>query len=131
MEWINIYGLAIIAIIMLPNIIYAVKCKDGFINKWNNKIVEAVEQIGRFSCFGFMIISVCSITVRRTVIASKPENQALSCLGCFSLKQPPVLPGEIKSFSNRLKYITSKWYNRKGLVTALLLKPIGGYKHEK
>ena len=35
MEWINIYGLAIIAIIMLPNIIYAVKCKDGFINKWN------------------------------------------------------------------------------------------------
>ena len=80
MEWISIYGLAIIAIIMVPNIIYAVKCKDGFINKWNNKIVEAVEQIGRFSCFGFMIISVCSITVRRTVIASKPENQALSCL---------------------------------------------------
>lgn len=58
MEWINIYGFVFIAIIMVPNIIYAVKCKDGFINKWNNKLVEAVEQIGRISCFGFMIINI-------------------------------------------------------------------------
>ena len=27
-------------------------------NKWNNKSVETVEQIGRFGCFGFMIINI-------------------------------------------------------------------------
>lgn len=58
MEWINVFGAVFIAIIMIPNIIYALKCKDGFENKWNNKGVEIAEQIGRFGCFGFMIINI-------------------------------------------------------------------------
>ena len=58
MSWFNIFGLIIVAIIMIPNIIFAVKCKDGFVNKWNNKGVETAEQIGRFGCFGFMIINI-------------------------------------------------------------------------
>ena len=43
---------------MIPNIIFAVKCKDGFENKRSNKFVEITEQIGRFGCFGFMIINI-------------------------------------------------------------------------
>ena len=58
MEYINIIGLIFIIIIMLPNIIYAIKCKDGFTNRWKNKTVEFFEQIGRFGCFGFMIINI-------------------------------------------------------------------------
>lgn len=58
MEWINVFGLAFIFVIMIPNIIFAIKCKDGFANKWNNKFVEAIEQVGRFGCFGFMIIQI-------------------------------------------------------------------------
>lgn len=58
MEWINIFGTAFIMIIMVPNIIYALKCKEGFENKWNNKGVEMIEQIGRFGCFGFMVINI-------------------------------------------------------------------------
>ena len=58
MEWINVFGLAFIFVIMIPNIIFAIKCKDGFANKWNNKFVEALEQVGRFGCFGFMIIQI-------------------------------------------------------------------------
>lgn len=58
MEWINIFGTIFIMIIMIPNIIYAVKFKDGFENKWNSKGVEIVEQIGRFGCFGFMVIHI-------------------------------------------------------------------------
>ena len=58
MEWINILGLVFIVIIMIPNIVFAIKCKDGFENKWNNKSVEIVEQIGRFGCFGFMVINI-------------------------------------------------------------------------
>ena len=58
MDWFNIFGLIFIVIIMIPNIIYAIKCKDGFANKWQNKTVELLEQIGRFGCFGFMIINI-------------------------------------------------------------------------
>ena len=58
MEWLNVFGLVMVAVIMIPNILFAMKCKDGFVNKWNNKFVETVEQIGRFGCFGFMIISI-------------------------------------------------------------------------
>ena len=59
--WINIYGLLFIAIIMIPNIIFAIKCKDGFINKYDNKTIETLEQIGRFGSFIFMIIHDVSI----------------------------------------------------------------------
>lgn len=58
MEWFNVFGLFFIVVVMIPNIIFAIKCKDGFANKWENKYVEAIEQIGRFGCFGFMIINI-------------------------------------------------------------------------
>ena len=58
MECINVFGLIFMVIIMIPNIIYALKYKDGFENKWENKSIENVEQIGRFGCFGFMIINI-------------------------------------------------------------------------
>lgn len=58
MEWLNVFGLVMVAVIMIPNILFAMKCKDGFVNKWNSKSVETVEQIGRFGCFGFMIINI-------------------------------------------------------------------------
>lgn len=54
----NEYGLLIILVFMIPNILFAIKCKGGFDNKWNSKPIELMEQIGRFGCFGFMIINV-------------------------------------------------------------------------
>ena len=58
MDWLNIFGLIMIAVIMIPNIIFAIRCKDAFENKWSNKIVEVAEQIGRFGCLAFMIVNV-------------------------------------------------------------------------
>ena len=58
MEWFNVFGLAFIVVIMIPNIVFAVRCKDGFENGWRNKAIEIVEQIGRFGCFGFMIFNI-------------------------------------------------------------------------
>ena len=58
MEWFNPFGLVFITIIMIPNIVFAIRCKDGFTNNYRNKTVELVEQIGRFGCFGFMIFNV-------------------------------------------------------------------------
>ena len=34
MEWFNVFGLIFIAVIMIPNVVFAIKCKDGFDNKW-------------------------------------------------------------------------------------------------
>ena len=58
MKFFNIFGLIFVFIIMIPNIVFAVKCKDGFENKQINKAVEIAEQIGRFGCFGFMIFNL-------------------------------------------------------------------------
>lgn len=58
MNWINIYGLVFMAVIMIPNIIFAINNKDGFQNLWSNKLVETLEQIGRFSCFGLMVLII-------------------------------------------------------------------------
>ena len=43
---------------MIPNVIFALKCKDGFENRWENKAVEVLEQIGRYGCFAFMVINI-------------------------------------------------------------------------
>lgn len=58
MGWINIFGLVFMVIIMIPNVIFALKCKDGFENKWENKFIEVLEQIGRYGCFAFMVINI-------------------------------------------------------------------------
>lgn len=58
MEWFNLFGLIFVAVILIPNIIFAAKCKDGFENKYKNKFIEIIEQTGRFGCFGFMIFNI-------------------------------------------------------------------------
>ena len=58
MEWFNVFGLLFIAAIMIPNIIFAVKHKDAFENRNQNKAIEIIEQIGRFGCFAFMIFNI-------------------------------------------------------------------------
>nr|WP_330381163.1 hypothetical protein [Agathobacter rectalis] len=63
MEWFNVFGLIFIAVIMIPNVVFAIKCKDGFDNKWNNKYVEVTEQVGRLGCFGFMIINSTDLLI--------------------------------------------------------------------
>ncbi|HKM03852.1 MAG TPA: hypothetical protein VJZ04_04550 [Lachnospiraceae bacterium] len=53
-NWINIFGLIIVILIMLPNIMYAVKFHD-LENKCKNKTMNLIEQIGRYSSM-FLII---------------------------------------------------------------------------
>jgi membrane-associated HD superfamily phosphohydrolase len=58
MNWFNYYGLVIMAIIMVPNIIYAVKNKNNSNSGYNNKAVVILEQIGRYGCFVLMIFNI-------------------------------------------------------------------------
>lgn len=57
MNWFNYYGLAIMAVIMIPNIIYAIKHKDDE-NSYHNKAVEILEQIGRYGCMLLMVFNI-------------------------------------------------------------------------
>lgn len=58
MKWFNEYGLVILAIIMIPNIVYAIKCNGKFEDTWHHKKIELLEQIGRYGCFFAMVINI-------------------------------------------------------------------------
>ncbi|MDE6075288.1 MAG: hypothetical protein K2G26_02505 [Clostridia bacterium] len=58
MDWFNYYGLAIMAVIMIPNIIYAVKRKGSFENACKNKALNIAEQTGRYACFVLMVFNI-------------------------------------------------------------------------
>ncbi|WP_346889895.1 hypothetical protein [Clostridium sp. UBA1056] len=53
MDWLNTYGL----IIIIPNVIFAMKEKN-FESKYNNKVVELIEQIGKFGSIALMIFNI-------------------------------------------------------------------------
>ncbi|KEJ00340.1 hypothetical protein N494_04955 [Clostridium botulinum A2B7 92] len=53
----SIYGLIIMAIVMIPNVIFAIKEKN-FESKYHNKVVEIIEQIGRFGSMGLMVFNI-------------------------------------------------------------------------
>ena len=57
MDWLNIYGLVIMIIIMIPNIVFAMREKN-FGSKYNNKLIEVIEQIGRFGSMFLMIFNI-------------------------------------------------------------------------
>ena len=54
MEYINLFGFSFMGVFMVPNIIFALKNKDGFENIYQNKALETVEEIGRYGCFVYM-----------------------------------------------------------------------------
>ena len=56
-RWLNILGLIIIVLIMIPNIIYAVKYKNQQ-NKCDNQFMNILEQIGRYGCIVLMILNI-------------------------------------------------------------------------
>ena len=63
MEWFNLAGLIFVVVLLIPNIIYAATNKDGFADKYHNKLVETGEQIGRFGCFILMFIQPSFVTL--------------------------------------------------------------------
>ncbi len=57
MDWINLYGLIIVILLLLPNIIYALKNKDAE-NKCKNKIMNLIEQLGRYGSMFLMVFNI-------------------------------------------------------------------------
>lgn len=56
-NWINIFGLIIVIIMLAPNILYGIKFSNVK-NKCENKYMNILEQIGRYSSMLLMCINV-------------------------------------------------------------------------
>lgn len=54
----NPFGLLLMAVILVPNILFARRHPEAFTAPPQNKLLETLEQIGRFGCFGFMVINL-------------------------------------------------------------------------
>ena len=51
--WINVFGAAIVVLMLIPNIVYAIKNK-GEKNLCTNRFMNVIEQIGRYACIVLM-----------------------------------------------------------------------------
>ena len=51
--WINIFGAAVVVLLLIPNVIYAVKNK-GEQNRCYNRAMVLLEQVGRYACIVLM-----------------------------------------------------------------------------
>ena len=56
-SWINIFGLIIVALLLIPNIIYAFKFR-GVENQCRSSAMNKLEQIGRYGCMFLMIFNI-------------------------------------------------------------------------
>lgn len=52
---INLFGFIIVAIMLIPNIIYGIKFKDTE-NKCTNKVMNIIEQVGRYGSMALMVL---------------------------------------------------------------------------
>ena len=51
--WINLFGAVIVILMLLPNIVYAIKNK-GERNLCDNRAINVAEQVGRYACIVLM-----------------------------------------------------------------------------
>lgn len=56
-SWINWFGLIVVALMLLPNVIYAARHKNER-NKCTNKLMNTLEQVGRYACMFFMVFNI-------------------------------------------------------------------------
>lgn len=55
LNWINTYGICFVIAILIPNILYALRHK-GQENKCKNRLMNLMEQLGRYGC----MLTMCS-----------------------------------------------------------------------
>lgn len=55
--WLNLLGLILVVLLLIPNIIYAVRVKDQH-NQCTNKAMNMLEQIGRYGSMFFMVFHI-------------------------------------------------------------------------
>ena len=67
--WINVFGAGFVILMLIPNIIYALRNKSGK-NLCDNRLMNTIEQIGRYAC---IILMWLPLSVRKFGFASVAE----------------------------------------------------------
>lgn len=57
MGWLNVFGLILVVLLLIPNILYAVKVRS-WENLCTNQAMNALEQIGRYGCMFLMVFNI-------------------------------------------------------------------------
>lgn len=57
MGWLNVFGLILVILLLIPNIIYAIKVKDQK-NLCTSKLMNILEQLGRYACMFLMVFNI-------------------------------------------------------------------------
>lgn len=57
LSWLNVAGLILVILLLIPNIIYGINNKDQK-NQCTNKIMNIIEQIGRYACMLLMVFNI-------------------------------------------------------------------------
>lgn len=53
--WISLWGLMIVVLLLIPNIVYALRCR-GEKNLCDNRLMNVIEQVGRYGSMLFMVL---------------------------------------------------------------------------
>lgn len=54
-NWINLFGFIVVVLLLIPNIIFSIKNKNQQ-SAPSNKILNIIEQIGRYACILLMVL---------------------------------------------------------------------------
>lgn len=127
MNTINYYGIIFVLLLLAPNIVFAATHKDGFENLFHNRLVETLEQIGRFGYFAFMFISprsVCrgfvSDTAKTAYIVVSSVLVAMYILGWLIFwKEDSIRKSLVLSILPSLLFIESGILTRNFVLTGL------------
>lgn len=59
MDWLHVFGLVIVVLLLIPNIIYFNITKNSIATaKCTNKFMNILEQLGRYACVFFMVVNL-------------------------------------------------------------------------
>ena len=104
MNWLNTFGLVLVILLLIPNIIYAVRVKNQK-NKCTNKFMNILEQIGRYGCMFLMIFNIGIVESGFPSINAFKLETAISISRCLDSLGAHAIWGVI---INRLT--GSKWH---------------------
>lgn len=59
MDWLHVFGLVIVVLLLIPNIIYFNITKNSVVTaKCTNTFMNILEQLGRYACVFFMVVNL-------------------------------------------------------------------------
>lgn len=110
--WINIFGTVILIIMLIPNIIYALK-ERKLEDKHENKVVNILEQVGRYLSMFFLVFPIgvsgfSSVTFMLIyLICNSIFLLVYVIIWCFYFKSPSLNKSLILSFLPTLIFLIS------------------------